>query len=93
MDGLNDRFGRGTVGIAAQGFGARVRYEAEPEKSGMDDADRGDTDSPIGAGMERALRKEISARAQRPSILKLDFQDGWRIWGVRFHRVRSVSLT
>ena len=33
MDGLNDRFGRGTVGIAAQGFGARGFDTKRSQKS------------------------------------------------------------
>jgi DNA polymerase V len=33
MDGLNDRFGRGTVGIAAQGFGARAFDTKRSQKS------------------------------------------------------------
>ena len=33
MDGLNDRFGRGTVGNAAQGFGARAFDTKRGQKS------------------------------------------------------------
>ena len=55
MDGLNDQFGRGTVGIAAQRFGARVRYEAESEEPGMDDTLGGDPGRPL--GRSRATKK------------------------------------
>jgi hypothetical protein len=57
MDGLNDRFGRGTVGNAAQGFGARVRYEAGPEKPAMDDTLGGDPGRPLGRSRARQKRE------------------------------------
>ena len=68
MDGLNDQFGRGTVGIAAQRFGARVRYEAESEEPGMDDTLGGDPGRPPG----RSRAREKKGEAEAPPFASAD---------------------
>jgi hypothetical protein len=65
MDGLNDRFGRGTVGIAAQGFGARAfDTKRKPKKPGMDDTLGGDPSHPLG-------RSRMRQKRERPKRLPL----------------------
>jgi len=67
VNGLNDWFGRGTVGIAAQGFGARAfDTKRKPKKPGMDDTLGGDPGRPLGrsrARRSRARQKKEEAEA------------------------------
>jgi DNA polymerase V len=62
MDGLNDQFGRGTVGNAAPGFGARAfDTKRKPKKPGMDDTLGGDPGRPLGRSRARQKKGEAEA--------------------------------